>query len=176
MPTGVSGARGYANHPGAAIALGHDGDCMMPPDRTALARMGKLVTADVAAGRPGLNSEAVTRALEAQPEAALDLLDMLLAEAGKKRRNERLVTAYGYMLGQTLEYARYAIEGGFEHAAELVDAVRQRLLAAGKQGRAEPALLLMVLREFASAKLDPGPELRALMEKQMEAMALDTPV
>src|SRR3954451_15918578 len=38
---------GYANHPGAAIALAHDGNCMMPPDRTALTRMGKLVTADV---------------------------------------------------------------------------------------------------------------------------------
>jgi hypothetical protein len=147
----------------------------MPLDRTALARMGKLVTADVAAGRPGPNSEAVSRALEAQPAAALDLLDMLLAEAGKKRRNEKLVTAYGYMLGQALEYARYAIEGGFEHAAELVDAVRQRLLAAGRQGQLEPALLLMVLREFASAKLDPGPELRALMEKLAEAMALDAP-
>jgi hypothetical protein len=79
------------------------------------------------------------------------------------------------MLGQALEYARDAIEGGFEHAAELVDVVRQRLLAAGKQGRAEPALLLMVLREFASAKLDPGSELRALMEQQVEAMALNAP-
>src|SRR3954463_2550372 len=148
----------------------------MPLDRTALARMGKLVTADVTAGQPGLNSESVSRALEARPEAALDLLDMLLAEAGKKRRNEKLVTAYGYMLGQALEYARYAIEGGFEHAAELVAAVRQRLLAAGKQGQLEPALLLMVLREFATAKLDPGPTLRALMEKRMEAMARDAPV
>ena len=43
------------------------GDHTMPPDRTALARMGKLVMADVAAGRPGLNSEAVSRALEARP-------------------------------------------------------------------------------------------------------------
>ena len=145
----------------------------MPPDRTALARMGKLVMADVATGRPGLNSEAVSRALEARPEAALDLLDMLLAEAGRKRRNEKLVTAYGYMLGQALEYARYAIEGGFEHAVALVDAVRERLLAAGKQGRAEPALLLMVLQEFARAKLDPGSELRALMEQRMAAMALE---
>jgi len=64
------------------------------PDRTTLARLGKLVAADVAAGQPGPNSEAVSRFLEAQPEAALDLLDMLLAEAGKKRRNKKLITAY----------------------------------------------------------------------------------
>lgn len=148
---------------------------MPPHDRTTLARLGKLVAADVAAGQPGPNSVAVSRALEAQPEAAFDLLEMLLAEAGKKRRNERLVTAYGHMLGQALEYARYAAEGGLARAAETVDAVRQRLLAAGREGRVEPALLLMVLREFAAAKLDPGPELRALMDTLTEGMAQDAP-
>jgi len=75
------------------------------------------------------------------------------------------------MLGQALEYARYAVEGGFTQAAELVDAVRQRLLAVGRDGQVEAALVLMVLREFASAKLDPGPELRALMERLAEGMA-----
>jgi hypothetical protein len=114
------------------------GDRTMPPDRTTLARLGRLVAADVAAGQPRPNSEAVSRALEAQPEAALDLLDMLLAEAGKKQRNERLVTAYGYMLGQALDYARYAVEGGFAQAAALVDAVRDRLLAAGRGGGSRP--------------------------------------
>ncbi len=141
------------------------------PDRTTLSRLGRLVADDVAAGQPGPNSEAASRFLEAQPEAALDLLNMLLAEAGKKRRNEALVTAYGHMLGQALEYARYAVEGGFAQATELVEILRQRLLAAGKDGRIEPALLLMVLREFASAKLDPGPELRALMERLAQEMA-----
>ena len=141
------------------------------PDRTTLSRLGRLVADDVAAGQPGPNSEAAARFLEAQPEAALELLNLLLAEAGKSRRNERLVTAYGHMLGQALEHARYALEGGFASAASLLDTLRQRLLAAGREGRVEPALLLMVLREFASAKLDPGPELRALMERLAEGMA-----
>lgn len=94
------------------------------PDRTTLARLGKLVAADVAVGQPGPNSQAASRFLEAQPEAALDLLDMLLGEAGKKRRNEKLMTAYGFMFGQALEFTRYAVEGGFVQAAALVDAVR----------------------------------------------------
>ncbi len=145
-------------------------------DRTTLARLGKLVAADVAAGLPGPNSEAVSRFLETQPEAALDLLDMLLAEARKKRRSEELVAAYGTMFGQALEFIRYAVEGGSTQAADLVEAVRQRLLAVGKDGKAEAALVLMVLREFASAKLDPGPELRELMERLADEMAANAPV
>ena len=140
-------------------------------DRTALARLGKLVAADVAAGRPGPSSQEVSRQLEMEPEVVLDLTDMLVAEAGKKRPNQKLVTAYAYMIGQALEYARYGIEGGRSASAELVEAARHRLLAMGKDGRVEPALLLMVLREFARAKLDPGPDLRRLMERLTQTQA-----
>ncbi len=58
---------------------------------------------------------------------------------------------------------------------QLVDAVRQRLLAIGGAGQVEPALVLMILREFSIAKLDPGPELRKLMEHLMEGMAASGP-
>ncbi|MBV8915249.1 MAG: hypothetical protein JOZ05_19700 [Acetobacteraceae bacterium] len=143
------------------------------PEHIALARMGKLVAAEVSMGQLGAKSRAVSQALEARPEAALDVLEMLLAEASKKRRNEKLLTAYTYMLGQALECARLAAEGGFAFAAEVTDSVRHRLLAAGNDGQIEPALLLMLLREFASAQLDPGPELRALVERSAEAMAPD---
>lgn len=141
------------------------------PDRTTLARLGELVAADVAVGQPGPNSQAASRFLEAQPEAALDLLELLLGEAGKKRRNENLMTAYGFLFGQALEFTRYAVEGGFVQAAELVDAVRERLLAVGKAGQVEAAVVLMVLREFTNAKLDPGSELRALMNRLADGMA-----
>ncbi len=87
------------------------------PDRTTLARLGRLVVADVAAGQPGPNSQAVSRTLEAQPDAVLDILDMLGSEAGKKRRNGKLITAYAYMVGQALEFIRYAVEGGQADAA-----------------------------------------------------------
>lgn len=144
-------------------------------DRTALARLGRLVAADVAAGQPGANSQAVSHFLGTLPDAVLDILDMLLAEVRKKRRSERLVTAYAFMLGQALESVRYGVERGHADAAGLVDAVRRRLLAAGDDGQLEPALLLMVLREFATAKLDPGPELRELMERSMDRMAQELP-
>ena len=141
------------------------------PDRASLVRLGRLVMADVAAGRPGANSEMASRLLQKQPEAVLDLIDMLLAEARKPRRNENLVSAFAFMTGQALEAMRYGAEGGQEEAAGMVEAVRQRLLVLSKEDRAEPALLLLILREFALAKLDPGPELR----KQMQRLAEETP-
>lgn len=144
-------------------------------DRTALARLGRLVAADVAAGQLGPNSQAASRFLGTRPDAVLEVLDVLLAEVRKKRRNERLVTAYAFMLGQALEAVRYGVEGGHADAAGLVDAVRRRLLAAGEDGQLEPALLMLVLREFATAKLDPGPELRELMERSMDRMAQELP-
>lgn len=140
-------------------------------DRVMLARLGKLVAADVAAGQRGSNSDAASRFLEGQPEASIELLDLLLNEAGKKRRNEKLITAYNYMFGQALDYTRIAVEGGFVRAADVVDAVRQRLLAVGKDGQVEAGVVLLALREFTAAKLDPGLELRAVMKHLVEGTA-----
>ena len=144
-------------------------------DRPTLARLGKLVMADVAIGQLGPNSQLASEFLASQPEAALDLLDMLAGEAGKKRPNEKLVTAYLFMIGQALEFARYAVEGGRAEAGTLVDSFREQLAAMGKAGQVEPALLMMILREFASAKLDPGPELRGVMDRAMEGLAAGAP-
>ena len=54
------------------------------PDRASLVRLGRLVMADVAAGRPGANSEMASRLLQKQPEAALELIDMLLAKRASR--------------------------------------------------------------------------------------------
>ena len=98
------------------------------PDRTTLARLGKLVAADARTGQPGANSWAASQALQADPEAVLDLIEMLLAEGRKTRPNEKLVSAYVYMIGQALEVIRIALENGQASAQELADAVRRTLL------------------------------------------------
>src|SRR3954466_14471482 len=138
------------------------------PDRTTLARLGKLVAADIRAGRPGANSWAASQVLEAHPEAILDLIEMLLAEGRKTRPNEKLVSAYVYMIGQALEFIRMAAENGQASAQELADAVRRTLLQAGTSGLVQPILLVMILMEFANAKLDPGAELQHLMANLFE--------
>jgi hypothetical protein len=132
-------------------------------DRKAIAGLAKLVAKDVAAGHPGDNALYAARSLEGRPEAALDLVELALAEAAKKRPNQKLISAYAFLLGQTLATLRYRIEAGHSDARALADAVRGRLLAAGRHGEAEPTLLLLLLGEFGPAKLDPGDDLRELI-------------
>src|SRR4051794_863721 len=76
-----------------------------------------------------------------RPEAALDVLGLFLAKARKRRPKEKLLTAYTYVLGQALESARLAAEGGLTFGAEVTDAVRHRALGAGNNGQIELALL-----------------------------------
>src|SRR5215208_1538710 len=143
------------------------------PDRTTLARLGKLVAADVTTGRAGANSWAASQALEAHPDAVLDLIEMLFTEGRKTRPNEKLVSAYVYMIGQALEVIRMALENGQASAQELADAVRLTLLQAGTSGLVQPVLLVMVLMEFANAKLDPGADLQHLMATLFEQIGLE---
>jgi hypothetical protein len=142
-------------------------------DRTTLARLGKLVAVDVATGHPGVNSWAASQVLEAQPEAVLDLIEMLVTEGRKAKPNQQLVAAYVYMIGQALEFIRMDLENGRASARELADAVRRALLQAGTSGRVEPTLLMMILMQFSNAKLDPGAELQRLMADLFEQISLE---
>lgn len=140
-------------------------------DRTTLLHLAELVAADVASGQPGSHSQTASLFLQNRPEFVLDLVDLIVAETGRERDDDYLITAYTYMMGKALQVSRFATEEGDTKAVALVAAVRQRLLALGEGGRIEPALLLMVSRQFTDARLDPGPELRGLMERLMEQTA-----
>jgi hypothetical protein len=142
-------------------------------DRTILARLGKLVAADVATGHPGANSWTASQLLEAQPAAVLDLIEMLVTEGHKARPNQQLVAAYVYMIGQALEFIRIDLENGQASAQELADGVRRALLREGTSGRVEPTLLMMILMQFSNAKLDPGAELQRLMANLFEQIGLE---
>jgi hypothetical protein len=144
-------------------------------ERNDLTKLAKLVAKDVAAGQPGDYSLAASRLLEASPEAALDLVELLLAEGRRKRPNQKLISACVFLFGQALEYLRYGVEAGHGEARSHVEAVCARLLAAGRQGEAAPEMLLLLLTEFATAKLDPGEELRALMIELLERNADQAP-
>lgn len=135
---------------------------------TALA---KRVARELADGRAGDDAFAATLALQAEPEAAVDLVELSLAEGGKKRPSELLLSAYVFLFGRTLEALRYGIEAGHGGSAAMADAVRARLVEAGRGGEAEPSLLLILLAAFGTAKLDPGQDLRALVSDLLEEEA-----
>ena len=124
-------------------------------DRTTLNRLGKLVAVDVATGHPGANTWTASQVLEAQPEAVLDLIEMLVTEGRKTRPNQQMIAAYVYMIGQALEFIRMDLENGQASARELADAVRRALLQAGASGRVEPTLLMMILMRFSISLPEP---------------------
>ncbi|MCB1507190.1 MAG: hypothetical protein KDJ47_19675 [Hyphomicrobiaceae bacterium] len=84
--------------------------------------------------------------------------------SGTRRSRQRTLT----ILARSLEMLRYAVERGDPVIVALVEHLRELLLKAGSQGRMTPAVLMIVLHQFASAKLDTGDALRELMHQLME--------
>ena len=78
------------------------------------------------------------------------------------------------MLAQVLEYIRYRVEAGQADGIALADRVRTRLLDAEAKGRIAPNLMLLILNQFAIAKLDVGNALRSTMLRMLESSAAET--
>jgi hypothetical protein len=84
----------------------------------------------------------------------------------KKRRNEKAVTAYAYMIRQALEFTRYGIEAGHANAAELAESVRKRLLALGEGGqvrRVASSFSSQISRYLPSIAFAPGDAMPLLL-------------
>lgn len=63
---------------------------------------------------------------------------------------------------------RYAVDREDTATIALVAGLRQHLIEAGETGRMTPPILLLVLHQFATAKLDMGDDLRNLLQTLME--------
>lgn len=137
-------------------------------DRKALTRIAKMVAAEMKKGRMSSALPRALKPLEEYPEHVLDLVELLAKEGLKKRPNEALIAAYAFILARSLDMLRYAVERGDPVIVALVEHLRMLLLEAESQGRITPAVLMIVLHQFASAKLDAGDDLRELMHHLME--------
>lgn len=136
--------------------------------RNALIDMGKTLAKELARGEAGGTGRMASAIMEQAPELVLDLLDLMVAENAKKRPNQGLLTAFGFMLGQGIAFLRYGLDRASPEAATIVAELERRLLDLGQAGRLDPALLLAVLQHYGSAKLPPGESLRELMGGLME--------
>ena len=137
----------------------------------ALAKMGKMLAADVASGEMGDASRMILHGLEHQPELVIDILEDLIAEGGKPDAEEDIIAADILMLGWTLEFVRYGVEAGRREAIALADRARSTIVEAEAKGQIEPGLLLFILNQFGTAKLDVGDELRQIMMQAIQAQA-----
>lgn len=149
--------------------------------------LGHLVAADLASGGPAEASYAAAQMMDEAPEASIELLELLLqhaaeAKRGKKGRkrqkkkdapasasDDRLVDAYAYLLASALEVLRYGVELGKADALAMLQRLRERVLRAGLDEDVDPPVLMMILSQFVTAKLDLGDDLRATMRRAIES-------
>jgi len=117
----------------------------------------------------------VGNALAAHPQSILELLDLTAKESGKKKANDVLIEAFAFMIGQALDTLRFAVERNFPEAIETVAATRAKVLALARDGKLEPGTLLLMLRQFVTAKLDLGEELQAVMATLTEHQSVASP-
>ena len=140
-----------------------------------LAKLGKLLQADVARGEIGPASLLAIDELSTHPELAIAIIDSLISERGKMVPDEDAVATGILMLGTVLEGIRYGVEAGRREAKSLAEEVRRHLIAAEASGRMKPALMLLILNQFVAAKLDVGDELQAIMLRMIEDDAATAP-
>src|SRR4051812_11955428 len=131
--------------------------------RAPLVELAKLVGDDLFAGRISDGSRQAADALAASPDSLLMVLDLVIGEGRKKRPNEKLVTGLLFMIGAALDVLRMMMESRHATAASVGDQLRSRLAEAARAGDLDPALLMLIGRQFASAKLDLGDGLRDIM-------------
>ena len=138
-------------------------------DRAALIAITKLVVTDMASERLSAATLRAMRDLEEAPEHVFGLVDLLAKEGKKKRPSDKLIGGYAFLLAHGLEMVRFAVDREDAATMALVDRLCLHLIEAGEAGRITPPVLLLVLHQFASAKLEMGDDLRNLMQRLMES-------
>lgn len=134
----------------------------------------KHIAADLAAGGPGQGVAMAFAMLDGLPDAAEQLVELIVAESRRKKPDGELIDALALMLGQALESLRFAVESGHADAAARVDALRTRLIKLGDKDALGPEVLILMIRQFTIANLDPGEALRNLLAERMgEAAGLE---
>src|SRR6201996_1047036 len=144
--------------------------------RTDLIQLGKLVAKDRAADGPARGGLAeVGNALAAHPDTVIELFELIAKESTKRKPNDALVDAFAYMIGEAMDTLRFSAERNFPEAIEAVAAARAKVLSLAGDGKLEPGTLLLMLRQFVSAKLDLGEELQAVMANLTEHRSAAAP-
>jgi hypothetical protein len=138
----------------------------MKATKAELIRLARLVQRDIAGGHMSKNARQAVEVLSDYQNAAVDLLDLALEEATKEDKS--LFDSFGFLFGQSLEALRFDIESGYKTASDLADCTRQRLVAASKAGAVSPSHLVFLIQCYGSAKLDPGKDLRRVVERLLE--------
>lgn len=136
-----------------------------------LTMLARHVAADMASGGPGEGVAMAMTVLERIPNAAEQLLALIVAESRRKRPDEDMIDALAMMLGQALETLRFGIEGAQTGAAARLDTLRVTLVTLVEAETVDPDILLLLVRQFTVAGLDPGDALRDLLAARVGGLS-----
>jgi hypothetical protein len=137
-------------------------------DRSLVTGIAKSIATDMRSGRLSAETQRAIGMLGAAAEHLFDLVELIAKETARKKPKDDLVSAFAFLLAHSLEQLRYGIDRKDRSAMALDERLRARLLAMGDAGEIRPPGLLLVLKQFASAKLEMGDNLRDLMQRLME--------
>lgn len=137
--------------------------------RTAIAGIAKAIGQELASGPgPGDGAWAAGEML-AEAGATGEIVACLLAEARRKRPEERVVHGCAFLLERALDTLRLRANGGDTGAGRAITELRTGLAAELAKPGAAPEVLLLLARAFAQAGLDPGEALQQAVLRAMEA-------
>jgi hypothetical protein len=139
--------------------------------RAALIQLGKVIAMDMASGAASQGLRSIGDALAASRGSVGEIVNLIAVESGKKRPNVKLIHAFAFMLGEALVVLRYGVERGHKEAVEEVAAIRSLVQGLASDGKLDSNTLLLVLRQFAGAKLEPGEDLQAAIAGATERHA-----
>ena len=140
----------------------------MKATKAVIIRQAHLAKKDIASGRVSSHAEQAVNTLADYSNAAVELLELALAEAAKEPPDQALVDSFIFLFGQASEALRLDIEAGYKTALDIAEMVRKRLVTASQSGTVDPSMIWTLAQSFGAAKLDLGEELPAVVEHVIE--------
>lgn len=136
--------------------------------RDAILQLASLVAQDIGRGAASPGAMAAGPIL-ARNGATPELVACVIAEAGRKRPQHRIVEACCFLLEGALNDLRLAANGGDRAARTALEEACRAVDKAVTADRPAPDVLMLIARAFAQAGLDPGSALKDAMIAGIEA-------
>lgn len=109
--------------------------------------------------------------LVAQSGVAAEIIAVLFQEMRRDAPDHHVIGGCAFLLGNTLDCLRITGNGGSPVALHDLERARQAVVRELEQGCDDPKLLMLIIRAFAHAQIDPGEGLRNAMMVTMEGQA-----
>ena len=117
--------------------------------RTAIAQIARTIARELEVSAGPSEGAWAAGPMLADAGATKDIAACLLAEARRKRPNDRVINGCAFLLERALDALRLRANGGDVGAGRAIEEVRNAIGQALAEGGAAPGVLMMVARAFA---------------------------